>query len=50
MKTKFTPDQVRKIARLSSLELSEKETKVFAEQFSDIIEYFKLLKEVEKHT
>ena len=47
MTTKFTPEEVRKIARLSSLELTEKETEVFAEQFSTILEYFELLKEVE---
>ena len=47
MTTKFTPDEVRKIARLSSLELTEKETEVFAEQFSTILEYFELLREVE---
>ena len=47
MTTKFTPEEVRKIARLSSLYLTEKETNVFAEQFSTILEYFELLKEVE---
>ena len=47
MTTKFTHADVRKIARLSSLELSEKETKLFAEQFFTILEYFELLKEVE---
>ena len=47
MTKKFTPEEVRKIARLSSLDLTEKETKVFAEQFSTILEYFELLKEVE---
>ena len=47
MTKRFSPEEVRKIARLSSLELTEKETKVFAEQFSTILEYFELLKEVE---
>ena len=47
MKTKFSPEEVIKIARLSSLELGEKETEVFAKQFSTILEYFELLKEVE---
>ena len=47
MTTKFTPEEVRKIARLSSLDLTEKETEVFAEQFSTILEYFEILKEVE---
>ena len=47
MTKKFTPEEVRKIARLSSLDLTEKETEVFAAQFSTILEYFELLKEVE---
>ena len=47
MTKKFTPEEVSKIARLSSLELTEKETETFAEQFSTIIGYFQLLKEVE---
>ena len=40
MTTKFSTEAVQKIARLSSLELTEKETEVFAEQFSGIMEYF----------
>ncbi|MDC0154696.1 Asp-tRNA(Asn)/Glu-tRNA(Gln) amidotransferase subunit GatC [bacterium] len=44
MTTKFSLKEVQKIARLSSLELTEKETEVFAEQFSGIMEYFELLK------
>ena len=47
MKKKFTPKEVTKIARLSSLELTEKETEKFADQFSTILGYFELLKEVE---
>ena len=47
MTTIFTPKEVRKIARLSSLDLTEEETEVFAKQFSTILEYFELLKEVE---
>ena len=47
MTTKFSSEAVQKIARLSSLELTEKETEVFAEQFSGIIEYFELLKTAE---
>ena len=47
MTKKFTPEEVTKIARLASLELTEKETETFAEQFSTIIGYFQLLKEVE---
>ena len=44
MTTRFSPEEVRKIARLSSLELTEIETEIFAEQFSVILEYFELLK------
>ena len=44
MTTKFSSEAVKKIARLSSLELTEKETEVFAKQFSVIMEYFELLK------
>ena len=40
----FSTEEVRKIARLSSLELTDKETEVFAEQFSGIMDYFELLK------
>ena len=47
MTTKFTPAEVKKIAKLSSLELTDKETELFAEQFSSIMEYFELLKELE---
>ena len=47
MTTKFTNVEVKKIARLCSLELTEKETEIFAKQFSTIIDYFELLKEVE---
>ena len=47
MTTKFSPEAVQKIARLSSLELTEKETEVFAKQFSGIMEYFELLKNAE---
>ncbi len=46
MTTKFTPAEVKKIARLASLELTEKETEVFAEQFSSILGYFEVLEEV----
>ena len=47
MTTKFSLEEVQKIARLSSLELTEKEAEVFAEQFSGIMEYFELLKTAE---
>ena len=44
MTTSFSKEEVLKIARLSSLELTDKETEVFAEQFSGILDYFELLK------
>ena len=47
MKKKFSIDEVSKIARLSSLELTEQEIKNFVKQFSVILEYFELLKKVE---
>ena len=47
MTSRFSPEEVRKIARLSSLELTEQETEIFAEQFSVILEYFELLKTAE---
>ncbi|MED5404290.1 MAG: Asp-tRNA(Asn)/Glu-tRNA(Gln) amidotransferase subunit GatC [SAR324 cluster bacterium] len=47
MTSSFSTDEVRKIARLSSLELTDKETEVFAEQFSGILDYFELLKKAD---
>ena len=47
MTTRFSIDEVRKIARLSSLELTDNEAEVFAEQFSTILDYFELLKTVD---
>ena len=47
MTIRFSQEGVRKIARLSSLELTEQETEIFAEQFSVILEYFELLKTAE---
>ena len=47
MTSRFSPEDVSKIARLSSLELTEQEMKIFAEQFSVILEYFELLKTAE---
>ena len=47
MTTKFSQEEVRKIARLSFMELTEKETEIFSEQFSVIMEYFELLKTAE---
>jgi len=47
MTTSLSIDEVRKIARLSSLELTDNEAEVFAEQFSTILDYFELLKTVD---
>ncbi|MBC8258312.1 MAG: Asp-tRNA(Asn)/Glu-tRNA(Gln) amidotransferase subunit GatC [SAR324 cluster bacterium] len=47
MTNRFNSEEVRKIARLSSLELSAKEVEVFAEQFSGILDYFEVLKTAE---
>jgi aspartyl/glutamyl-tRNA(Asn/Gln) amidotransferase C subunit len=44
MTTNFSTEEVRKIARLSSLELTDKETEVFAKQFSGILDSFECLK------
>ena len=46
MTTSLSIDEVRKIARLSSLELTDNEAEVFAEQFSTILDYFELLKTI----
>ena len=43
----FTIKDVEKIAKLSSLELTEAEKVTFAKQFSTILEYFEILKTVE---
>ena len=40
-------DEVKKIARLSCLELSEEETEQYAEEFNTILEHFEVLKTVE---
>ena len=47
MKNKFDLEEVKKIARLSSLELTDNELKKFGDQFSEILEYFDLLDEIE---
>ncbi len=47
MKTSFKIEEVHKMARLSSLALTEKEAKVFAKQFAVILDYFELLKTAE---
>ena len=40
-------DEVKKIARLSSLELSEEETEQYAKEFNIILEHFEVLKTAE---
>ena len=40
-------DEVKKIARLSCLELSEKETEQYAKEFNIILEHFEVLKTAE---
>ena len=39
----FSVETVRKIARLSSLELTEEETRAYAKEFNSILEYFEVL-------
>ena len=40
-------DEVKKIARLSCLELSEEETEQYANEFNTILEHFEVLKTAE---
>ena len=47
MTKKFNNDDIQKIARLSSLELSESEVKNFSKQFYKILEYFEILDELD---
>ena len=47
MKNEFSLEEVVKIARLSALELTDKELKNFVIQFSEILNYFELLKTAE---
>jgi len=47
MKNSFSTEEVRKIARLSALELTEKELRNFANQFTKILDYFELLETIE---
>ena len=37
-------DEVKKIARLSCLELSEEETEQYAKEFNTVLEHFEVLK------
>lgn len=43
----FNKEQVKHIANLSMLELEEKELELYAEQFEQIISYFKKLDELD---
>ena len=43
----FKSEDVRKIAALSSLELTDEEVGKFAEQFTEILKYFEKLKEID---
>jgi len=43
----FSIDDVTKIAKLSSLDVTEEEKQVFAKQFSTILDYFKVLDTLE---
>ena len=43
----FNSEDVRKIAALSSLELTDEEVGKFAEQFTAILKYFEKLKEAD---
>ena len=43
----FKPEDVRKIAALSLLELTDDEVGKFAEQFTEILKYFEKLKEID---
>ena len=43
----FNSEDVRKIAALSSLELTDEEVEKFVEQFTVIMKYFEKLKEVD---
>ena len=47
MKNKLSIEEVRKIAKLSALDLTEYELKNFVNQFSVILDYFELLKRAE---
>jgi aspartyl-tRNA(Asn)/glutamyl-tRNA(Gln) amidotransferase subunit C len=40
------PDEVRYVARLARVGVSEEEAEEFAEQFADILDYFETLDEV----
>ena len=43
----FSTDEIQKIANLSQLELTDEEINTFAQQFSTILDYFKVLESVE---
>ncbi|MBF0278664.1 MAG: Asp-tRNA(Asn)/Glu-tRNA(Gln) amidotransferase subunit GatC [SAR324 cluster bacterium] len=43
----FSIEDVTKIANLSSLEITEEETEIFAHQFSTILDYFEVLDSID---
>ncbi len=43
----FSIEDVKKIAKLSALQVNEAEAEVFAQQFSNILDYFQILESVE---
>lgn len=47
MSVELSAEQVRKIADLARLELTEEEITLYAGQLSDILNYFRLLQEVD---
>lgn len=44
---KLTTEQIEQIARLARLEVSDAEKAMYAEQLSDVLEYMKILDEVD---
>jgi aspartyl-tRNA(Asn)/glutamyl-tRNA(Gln) amidotransferase subunit C len=47
MKQKITEQQVRKVAKLARLELTEQEVKLFTTQLEAILEYFEKMNELD---
>ena len=44
-----SPDEVRRIARLARIEIPEKDLEAIRKNFSSILDYFKILEEVDTH-
>ena len=44
---KLTKDQVKKVAKLANLQLTDTEEELYTEQISEILEYIKKLEEVD---